>query len=373
MIGLDPEVVESAASSLANESANLNALIGRVESLVAQAGRSWRGSDAQSFVQAWQGCQRGQMKSAASVLSAMSSELKQNASQQRAASAATGGGATGGSSGGGTSSKSMPLSRSGFQMDPSWSQNRRSYQDFVDYTKFMDASYGNKVDLPEGWKSVQVIDEPVSGFRMEVFVGPDNRMIVAFAGTDAKSPGDLLTDLDGNFRPTAQDLDAIMYARWLQSNNPDYQITFVGHSLGGREASVAAIATGCPAVTLDAAGVPPATQWAAAAAGGVPLLNIPAYLDDQKYNTTAFGVEGETLGQADDIIGVADRWGTEYVFPDPPGEDSGLLTNHNISTAVKAADGYYNAPDAPDRPSPLGGQDISYTDTRGTPMNPYVA
>ena len=93
MIGLDPEVVESAASSLANESANLNALIGRVESLVSVAGRSWRGSDAQSFVQAWQGCQRSQMKSAADVLSAMSSELKQNATQQRAASAATGFGA----------------------------------------------------------------------------------------------------------------------------------------------------------------------------------------------------------------------------------------------------------------------------------------
>jgi len=242
------------------------------------------------------------------------------------------------------------LSEAGFQVDPSWSQNRASLEDFTNFTKLMDASYGNPTELPAGWTSAGVVQDRLSGFRAEHFVGPGGRVIAAFAGTDAKSPGDLLTDLVGNVRPTTQDAEAITEALALATTYSDGTLVFVGHSLGGREASEAAVATGRPAVTLDAAGVPQSTLWLAAAAGGVPQAQINTYLSAQSPMTRAFGVEGETLGLLDALGIMADRWGTSCLLPDPPGEDGGILNNHSIATAVAAAAIYYDT-SAP-RPKP---------------------
>lgn len=161
MIGLDPQVVEGAANALSNESANLNSIIGRVDLLVNSANRSWQGADARSFVQAWQGCQRSQMKTAANTIVLMSDQLKKNVAEQQQASAAGGsgsgnyagggGGASGGSSssggasGGGGSNGDFSEMVSGFLGSLAGVIGQKGFSSYLGFLGFADKALGQGV------------------------------------------------------------------------------------------------------------------------------------------------------------------------------------------------------------------------------------
>ncbi|MCL1840190.1 MAG: hypothetical protein FWF75_00350 [Propionibacteriaceae bacterium] len=95
----------------------------------------------------------------------------------------------------------------------------------------------------------------MTGFQARVSQDPDGRIVVAFADTGPTSMADWATDVIGAASVTPQDVEALLHARRVVAAHPSAGILMTGHSLGGRLAAEASIATGHPAVTLNAAGV----------------------------------------------------------------------------------------------------------------------
>lgn len=100
------------------------------------------------------------------------------------------------------------------------------------------------------------LNDEETGFQAAIYTDGDGRYTVAYAGTDATS----LTDWLQNARQGVG-LDAEQYNQAIALGQQAVQafgsenVVFTGHSLGGGLASAAALATGNPAVTFNAAGL----------------------------------------------------------------------------------------------------------------------
>jgi hypothetical protein len=106
-----------------------------------------------------------------------------------------------------------------------------------------------------------------SGLDATVYTDGRGNYVLSFAG----SAGNLFTPLEAssvdwreNYKSAASGLIANQSAQTQESVNLAMQLktvvgsdhlTLTGHSLGGRDAAVASVATGAPAVTFNAAGV----------------------------------------------------------------------------------------------------------------------
>ena len=116
----------------------------------------------------------------------------------------------------------------------------------------------NKFPVPDGWTIIpgSYNKTDSSGFEAISFTD-GNQVVISFTGTDPKSLGDLVTDLqllNGNI--TVQLLQAAeyyMYIKNMYANNPDIQITLTGHSLGGGFAAVLGVLFNEQTVTFDQA------------------------------------------------------------------------------------------------------------------------
>lgn len=106
------------------------------------------------------------------------------------------------------------------------------------------------------WKVVDVLENEKfgqNGFR-GIALQSGDKVIVAFAGTDPKSPGDIGTDLlQGiGFAPPQYQMAANFAQKWenkVGTNN----LALTGHSLGGGLAAYASIKTGVRATTVNSA------------------------------------------------------------------------------------------------------------------------
>ncbi len=138
-----------------------------------------------------------------------------------------------------------------------------------------------------GWRIIKL--EIKGNLRMAVYAkrGADGttRYVIANAGTDVTSIQGFAADMAENFKqPFGASPDmwsSIEFATDFVKNNPNANITFIGHSKGGAEAAVNAVATNRNAILFN-----PAT------------INLSAYkLNSSTYTgtMTAYIVKGEAL------------------------------------------------------------------------------
>ncbi|MFZ1282512.1 MAG: hypothetical protein WAQ75_00135 [Propionicimonas sp.] len=147
-----------------------------------------------------------------------------------------------------------------------------------------------------------LIDES-SGFKATVFVDPNtHEYVIGFAGTNFDDSADVITDAVGSQLVTKQDLMAIRLARAIASSPSADNVTYVGHSLGGRLAAVAAIASGAEAVTYDPAGTSDAVvAQALAARDGSDAAAATQHLAEAGHNVTVYRVAHDPLNMAQEV------------------------------------------------------------------------
>lgn len=208
----------------------------------------------------------------------------------------------------------------------------------LDLMRCADACYGT--GTPDGYVALSsdelrklgiedMLVDPESGFKASVYRDSETgQLVVAFAGTD---PGDLVgdvpNDIAGGVSTTKQDLLAMSIAGVL-ANGPEAQnVTYTGHSLGGRLASLAAIRSGAPAVTFNPAGVSDlAAATALAQRDDVNVMTASTVLADASRHVRVYMTEGDLLNNAQEASGglAPPAFGDAlYVVHDPTGGSPG--------------------------------------------------
>lgn len=118
---------------------------------------------------------------------------------------------------------------------------------------------GDTLRAPDG-RAIRLdpaqLTDPSSGFEAAVFQNDKGHVVVAFAGTDPKSPPDLITDAgQGLGLSTRQyEMAARLGVKMAGIFGPE-NVAFTGHSLGGGLAATATLASGAQGVTFNAAGL----------------------------------------------------------------------------------------------------------------------
>lgn len=129
---------------------------------------------------------------------------------------------------------------------------------------------------------------PRSTFRADIFTRPGidgDQYVVAYKGTNPKAWEDVKTDLQqGAGFDSGQYKNALRISQMI-SQNPDVDVDYTGHSLGGGLASASAASQNRPATTFNAAGL------SARTIGGYPAQAAPV---------DAYSVSGEPLSAIQD-------------------------------------------------------------------------
>lgn len=112
-----------------------------------------------------------------------------------------------------------------------------------------------EVDALGLFDSSMIDNDEWNGLGATIYRNDEGQYVVAFRGSDGGQWTDWAQDLgQGLGLPMPQYMDAIQIATAMHDEFGD-DVVFTGHSLGGGLATVAAAATGSPAVTFNAAGV----------------------------------------------------------------------------------------------------------------------
>jgi RHS repeat-associated protein len=184
-----------------------------------------------------------------------------------------------------TDSSQMPPSRNTQSSTPQQGGGNPSdpnSQIVKDTASASDAAYDKGGTAPPGYMVDGVYTVEHGGTNAVLFENEnDGSLILAFEGTDIKSLNDIYTDaVNAHGKYSSRYANAIKIAAMIKAAHPSTKITITGHSLGGGEGGLAALATGLTAITFNAAGVDP------------QIYNVP--LGDQS-NITNYSVLGEPL------------------------------------------------------------------------------
>ena len=130
-------------------------------------------------------------------------------------------------------------------------------------------------DIPPGFSEVtdpdtlaelgltpDMLTDHESGFAAHVYQDENGAVVVVFEGTDFGDPTqtDLLKEnVPGGTGMGPQSESAMAIAQAIGASDRQGDVIYGGHSLGGRLAEIAAMTSGNPAVTANAAGVSDAT------------------------------------------------------------------------------------------------------------------
>ncbi len=152
----------------------------------------------------------------------------------------------------------------------------------------------NWFPVPSGWFEVQHVPNPAistsGGFEMSVFQSTTNtnNIVIAFAGTNPKQLGDWTSgNIPLAFGVVSDQLkQAVDYYLKVRKDNPNANITFTGHSMGGGLAALMGVFFGKQAVTFDQAPFAnTAEQGLLGTASGA--LDLQTYLLGQTYSDPA--------------------------------------------------------------------------------------
>ena len=277
MVGSDLEQMRALAAAFERAAAQLNQTSQKVRNGIQIS--AWVGPFAVRFRRTWESEHSVKLRQAAAALSAQARQLRLEADQQDKASSASPGSSTGGrlssnSQGGhpGVSHRDLvDFARSGTSNEPGV-----SIDGYTLLTKRELEKLGIELDL----------HDQKTGFDAKVYRDTSGRVVVAFGGTEGEgiSP-DVVNDLAG-VNPLAETPQAgasVQLALALKNSVGAENLVFTGHSLGGRNAALASVATGAPAVTFNAAGVGAADYLYASTAGGgsVSIVQYVAGMGDR--------------------------------------------------------------------------------------------
>jgi len=143
------------------------------------------------------------------------------------------------------------------------------------------------------------LEDPKSGLRAAVYQNDKGQVVVAYAGTDTKQAGDIKTDLSQGLGFESKQYQQAQALALKAQKAFGSNVVFTGHSLGGGLASAAALTTGNPAVTYNAAGLSDET---------IRALGKSPYEARQQADAgqiRAYQVDGDPLtGVQDDVPGL---------------------------------------------------------------------
>ncbi len=255
-LGMDVDAVEQAGKDLARQAAQMNAAIGRIDGLIAQAGSSWQGIGAQGYVNEWRTTHRPKMRQTAQACADLATVIARNVAAQRKTSSEYG--------------AVPPMGVARLNEHGSWKRHPSDPPTVRDYVELADAGYSwgrvpppyEAIDpttlremglSPEDLKTAQGLDA-------KIMRDPDGKIVVAFGGTEgwiregAATP-DALANAEGVTVGSEQGRQAIDIARKVVEKYGKENVTFTGHSAGGGYSALASAATGARAVTFNAAPV----------------------------------------------------------------------------------------------------------------------
>ena len=257
MIGADLEQVRALAADFERAAAQLTQTSQKVRNGIQIS--AWVGPFAVRFRHTWDSDHSVKLRQAANALAAQAKQLRLEADQQDRASAAS----------------------TGASMKPPVRVSDRDLVDFAEtgasdrkgivkdgYTRLDEAEL-KKLGITPG-----MLHDSRSGFDAKVYRDIHGRIIVSFGGTEGGLHGaDADNDLAGanHYRLSEQAEQSVQLALALESSVGADNMILTGHSLGGRNAALASVATGARAVTFNAAGVSAGDHLYASTAGGASV------------------------------------------------------------------------------------------------------
>lgn len=136
--------------------------------------------------------------------------------------------------------------------------------------------------LAELGLSPEMLRDDANGFAAHVFKDSEGNYVVLFEGTDfndSQQRDMLQENLPGGFGMGPQSEMAMAISQAIGNSGAHDDVVYAGHSLGGRLAAIAAMTSGNPAVTANAAGVSPAQLEYIAQANGMTVEQVQQQLD----------------------------------------------------------------------------------------------
>lgn len=201
------------------------------------------------------------------------------------------------------------------------------------------------ISLPDGFQAVLYRDEGGAGTA-------DDRFVLAFAGTDPRSLDDWANNGAQLVGLSTQYAEAMGLAIALHHEYGD-RLVLTGHSLGGGLAAASAVATGCPAVTFNAAGVSPVTMAQASALRGrfLPWEVGKAYAEVEGGQVRNYQTYGDVLTTTAESNGplIPDAAGV-HIDLDSPAPATGenvvgwAFGEHGMDSVITAMDEKYDDP-----------------------------
>ncbi|WP_183097780.1 DUF2974 domain-containing protein [Nocardioides pelophilus] len=325
-VGMDLVAVQRGATAMAAQGDRLTDLLSQLDGAVANLTVLWPGPDCDAFQTAWFDQHRSSFQAAADELSTRAQWLQRQLEDQAEVSG-------------------MTMDQvSALVLEPCVEPGDTSTQTLLDLSQ---AAYPDSGDVG-GWHRLSddellvlgidpgMVRDPASGFSASVFRNAEGQIVVAYRGTTEWFSGfavgpDLLADVEGSVYLSQQSEQAVALALALRNAVGVENLTFTGHSLGGRLAAVSSIATGAHADTFNAAGVSPSEMMYAHIAGGGEGPNFFQWLGthnplmDDRFDAAVLGIDTSNIvnHQApNDILGslqvatpVPDAVGTQQYTP----------------------------------------------------------
>ncbi len=276
--GMDVGVMRRVSQGLQTQAQVLDHLISSIESTVGHAQQVWQGQDLTAFAHGWQSSLRTRLLAASSSIHELATTASANADQQDVA------------SNGGTPSNAASGATTGVA--------GRTPATMLTFAK---ASENSSTQLPIGWSQVQgdalkalgldasALHDKATGLDASIYTDGHGHYVIAYAGSAGSKIPTMSRDWDQDYEGIAspvfanasgQTEAAANLARTVVAHVGAGHVQLTGHSLGGRDAAVASVASGAPAVTFNASGVTDEDLLYAKVVSG-HQVSLPEYVFDK--------------------------------------------------------------------------------------------
>ncbi|MCW2783418.1 MAG: phlA [Marmoricola sp.] len=259
LLGMDSAQVSALGTRLVQDADAMDQLVTAVRQLVSGLDSSWRCPDFQRFHAEWEATHSPALAAIAQGMRSHGQAALTQAQQQDQASAAVGGLVGGTAAGGVAALGSSYAAGAGKPTDRDLLLlSGGSYQDSGDVTGSNGVYHRlGDAELRALGIDPASMDTRKSGFAAALYRGPDGKYVLSYRGTNdgfGLTP-DWKNNVAGGVGISEQSRQAVALAQKVSAGVGADNVTYTGHSLGGRLACLGSIVTGSPAVTYNAAGV----------------------------------------------------------------------------------------------------------------------